>query len=68
MCLKDLALGDVLQILNMVISHKKWIVHRQSGWQPLNITLPQANSDLGITADVNASKPGSGNRKVLEEN
>ncbi|KAK4282690.1 hypothetical protein QN277_014036 [Acacia crassicarpa] len=38
MCLKDVALGDVLQILNMVIANKKWIMHRQSGWQPLTIT------------------------------
>lgn len=67
MCLKDVALGDVLQILNMVIANKKWIMHRQSGWQPLAITLPQANSDLGVTAEINAYKTSSGNGKVPEE-
>ncbi|RDX84425.1 Meiosis regulator and mRNA stability factor 1, partial [Mucuna pruriens] len=45
MCLKNHALGDVLQILNMVITIKKWIVHHQLGWQPLNITLTEVNSD-----------------------
>ncbi|KAL2345579.1 hypothetical protein Fmac_006864 [Flemingia macrophylla] len=50
MCFKDLALGDVLQILNMLITHKKWIVHHQSGWQPLNITLPEANPGSGVVA------------------
>ncbi|KAJ9171668.1 hypothetical protein P3X46_015000 [Hevea brasiliensis] len=38
-CLKDSALGDVLQILNMVIFPKKWIIHHPSGWQPIAITL-----------------------------
>ncbi|KAI5424632.1 uncharacterized protein LOC127132492 [Lathyrus oleraceus] len=50
MCFKDLALGDVLQILNMLILHKKWIVHQQSGWQPLILTLPESNLDSGVTA------------------
>ncbi|KAK7392122.1 hypothetical protein VNO78_20550 [Psophocarpus tetragonolobus] len=50
MCLKNHALGDVLQILNMVITNKKWIVHQQSGWQPLNITLTEVNSDSEVVA------------------
>lgn len=51
MCFKDLALGDVLQILNMLIQHKKWIVHQQSSWQPLILTLPESNLDsAGVTA------------------
>ncbi|CBI39663.3 unnamed protein product, partial [Vitis vinifera] len=50
MCLKDRALGDVLQILNMVISAKKWITHLQSGWQPVNISLPESNTDSGAIA------------------
>ncbi|BAT95163.1 hypothetical protein VIGAN_08183500 [Vigna angularis var. angularis] len=41
MCLKDHALGDVLQILSLAISYKKWIVHQQLGWQPVNITLAE---------------------------
>ena len=52
MCFKELALGDVLQILNMLITHKKWIVHHQSGWQPLNITLPETNPDSGVLAST----------------
>ncbi|XP_050223391.1 uncharacterized protein LOC126673337 [Mercurialis annua] len=50
MCLKELALGNILQIVNMVIAIKKWIIHHQSGWQPLTITLPEANSDLESAA------------------
>ncbi|KAJ1393302.1 NYN domain, limkain-b1-type [Sesbania bispinosa] len=50
MCFKNHALGDVLQILNMLITHKKWIVHHQSGWQPLIITLPETNPDSGVVA------------------
>ncbi|CAI8615322.1 unnamed protein product [Vicia faba] len=51
MCFKDLALGNVLQILNMLILHKKWIVHQQSGWQPLILTLPESNLvSAGVTA------------------
>lgn len=47
MCFKDLALGDILQILHMAANYKKWIVHHQSGWQPLNITIAEANPDSG---------------------
>ncbi|XP_015570591.1 uncharacterized protein LOC8274957 [Ricinus communis] len=50
MCLKELALGNILQILNMVIALKKWIIHHQSGWQPLTITLAEANCNLGSAA------------------
>ncbi|GMI98926.1 hypothetical protein like AT3G62200 [Hibiscus trionum] len=39
-CLEEFALGDVLQILNMIIAMKKWIIHHQSGWQPITVTLP----------------------------
>lgn len=52
MCFKDLALGDVLQILNMLITHKKWIAHHPSGWQPLNIALPETNPGSGVVAEV----------------
>uniref|UniRef100_A0A2P2IRL0 NYN domain-containing protein n=1 Tax=Rhizophora mucronata TaxID=61149 RepID=A0A2P2IRL0_RHIMU len=38
-CLQDLALGDVLQILNMTIALKKWIIHHHSGWKPVTITI-----------------------------
>ncbi|KAG6773041.1 hypothetical protein POTOM_020293 [Populus tomentosa] len=45
-CLKGHALGDILQILNMVIGYKKWIIHHPSGWQPISITLSEIESDL----------------------
>ncbi|KAL1142733.1 hypothetical protein V6Z11_A11G114500 [Gossypium hirsutum] len=43
-CLEEFALGDALLILNMIISMKKWITHNQSGWQPITVTLPEAES------------------------
>ncbi|XVF32979.1 hypothetical protein REPUB_Repub17cG0129200 [Reevesia pubescens] len=44
-CLEEFALGDVLQILNMIIAIKKWIIHHQSGWQPITVTLPETNGN-----------------------
>ncbi|XP_071725472.1 uncharacterized protein [Rutidosis leptorrhynchoides] len=40
-CLKDHALGDILQIVHLAIIGKKWIVHNPSGWQPVIITVPE---------------------------
>ncbi|RVW41510.1 hypothetical protein CK203_068140 [Vitis vinifera] len=45
-CLEEFALGDVLQILNMLSTMKKWIVNHQSGWQPITITLAETNTDI----------------------
>lgn len=45
-CLEEFALGDVLQILNMLSTMKKWIVNHQSGWQPIKITLAETNTDI----------------------
>ncbi|XP_031402524.1 uncharacterized protein LOC116212047 [Punica granatum] len=39
MCLKDHLLGDILRILNLLITAKKWIAHHPSGWQPIKITV-----------------------------
>ncbi|CAN6312621.1 unnamed protein product [Urochloa humidicola] len=36
-CLQHCALGDILQVLHIVIVRKKWIVPHSSGWQPLSI-------------------------------
>uniref|UniRef100_J3LP41 Uncharacterized protein n=1 Tax=Oryza brachyantha TaxID=4533 RepID=J3LP41_ORYBR len=36
-CLQQHALGDVLQILHIIIVRKKWILPHSSGWQPLSI-------------------------------
>ncbi|XWS36057.1 hypothetical protein CRYUN_Cryun20dG0050500 [Craigia yunnanensis] len=46
-CLEEFALGDVLQILNMIISMKKWIIHHHSGWQPITVTLPEIKTEMG---------------------
>lgn len=43
-CLTDFALGDVLQILYMITSMRKWITHHISGWQPINIMLTEGNT------------------------
>ncbi|KAL3515870.1 hypothetical protein ACH5RR_022772 [Cinchona calisaya] len=50
MCLKDLTLGEILQILNMVICMKRWITHHQSGWQPIKFVLAETNPDTGVAA------------------
>ncbi|WVZ66831.1 hypothetical protein U9M48_015998 [Paspalum notatum var. saurae] len=46
-CLKHLALAEVLQVLNIIINTKKWVVPHSSGWQPLsfNIIVADATSD-----------------------
>ncbi|XP_030459634.1 uncharacterized protein LOC115680019 [Syzygium oleosum] len=51
MCLKQLALGEVLQILNLILTRKRWILHHQSGWQPLKITLAEANTNSVASDD-----------------
>jgi meiosis arrest female protein 1 len=59
-CLKEHVLGDVLQILNMVIGYKKWIIPHQSGWRPLSITIAEkANSDSGSTEGTFGSTEGT---------
>lgn len=45
-------LGDVFQILNMIITVKKWIIHHQSGWQPITITLTETRNDTGSGSGV----------------
>lgn len=47
MCLKEFTLGDILQILNMVITIKKWIDHNQAGWQPIFINVVECSPELG---------------------
>lgn len=51
MCLKELPLGEILQILQMVINMKKWIIYNyQSGWKPLKVAVAEFNPDSGLTA------------------
>jgi hypothetical protein len=46
-CLKNLVLAEILQVLNIIISTKKWFVPHSSGWQPLsfNTVDPAINVD-----------------------
>ncbi|MCL7043157.1 hypothetical protein MKW94_008846 [Papaver nudicaule] len=44
-CLKDLVLGQIIHILNMVINFKRWIVTGSTGWPPISITLKEINAD-----------------------
>ncbi|KAI3440963.1 uncharacterized protein J3R85_003002 [Psidium guajava] len=50
-CLKDVPLGNVIQLLNMIITIKKWIVHPQIGWQPITITLAETKSNVDSTVE-----------------
>ncbi|PQM39134.1 uncharacterized protein Pyn_09038 [Prunus yedoensis var. nudiflora] len=51
-CSEGLALGNVLQILNMIVSMKKWITHHQSGWQPISITLEETKAAIGVEPGI----------------
>lgn len=44
-CLKDHALGELLQILNIITTEKGWIQQSHSGWQPITIRLAESNSE-----------------------
>ncbi|XP_057965936.1 uncharacterized protein LOC131156344 [Malania oleifera] len=48
-CLEELALGEVLQILNILGAVKKWIHYHPSGWQPVTITLAVASPDVSTS-------------------
>ncbi|RDY03615.1 Meiosis regulator and mRNA stability factor 1, partial [Mucuna pruriens] len=55
-CLEELVLGDLLKILELMITAKKWIIHHHCGWQPITITLMEstggnADSDFGVALD-----------------
>lgn len=38
-CLKEYAIGDIVQILNITATCKKWITHNQTGWKPITVNL-----------------------------
>nr|POE60096.1 meiosis arrest female protein 1 like [Quercus suber] len=46
-CLEGLSLGEIFQILNMVVA-RKWIIPHHSGWQPVSIALAETKTDIGI--------------------
>ncbi|AES82259.2 putative meiosis arrest female protein [Medicago truncatula] len=45
LCLEELVLGDVLKILEIIITIKKWIIPYHSRWQPITISLTETNDD-----------------------
>ncbi|XP_020254371.1 uncharacterized protein LOC109831463 [Asparagus officinalis] len=48
-CLEHLPLGDILQILHVIVQAKNWIVPGFHGWQPLAFTLKVgADSKAGV--------------------
>lgn len=51
MCLKELPLGEILQVLQMVINMKKWITYNyQSGWKPIKVAVAEFSPDSGLAA------------------
>ncbi|XXG48908.1 hypothetical protein AAC387_Pa02g3230 [Persea americana] len=44
-CLKHLVLGEILQILHVMVTVKKWITTHSSGWQPISITLDKRTEE-----------------------
>lgn len=44
-CLEELALGNVLQMIHIMVNVKKWILHHYPGWKPVTITVPEDNTD-----------------------
>ncbi|KAJ3683892.1 hypothetical protein LUZ60_014119 [Juncus effusus] len=66
-CLKTRTLGDVLQILNNLISVNKWIIpHSSSGWQPLSFNLN--GSDLNLDSKPVNNQPSSVNNQATSSN
>lgn len=45
LCLEELVLGDVLKILEIIITIKKWIIPYHSRWQPITISLTETKDD-----------------------
>ncbi|CAM8925421.1 unnamed protein product [Rhodiola kirilowii] len=67
-CLKELPLGDVLQILDTIISIKKWISYNHRGWQPVIINLPQAeNAESKFASSPVPNVPDIGKLNISED-
>ncbi|PKI33200.1 hypothetical protein CRG98_046408, partial [Punica granatum] len=56
-CLKDHLLGDILRILNLLITAKKWIAPDPSGWQPMKITLPDTRNTCSAVQNDDDGSP-----------
>ncbi|PKI35570.1 uncharacterized protein LOC116196201 isoform X1 [Punica granatum] len=44
LCIPELTMGHVLQILNIICTVKRWIVPHKTGWQPISITLEESTT------------------------
>nr|VDD58063.1 unnamed protein product [Brassica oleracea] len=43
-CLKEYAIGDIVRILDITASWKKWITYNQTGWKPITVNLAAAET------------------------
>ncbi|MQM03747.1 hypothetical protein Taro_036539 [Colocasia esculenta] len=53
-CLDDVPLGIILQILNLIVTVKKWLMPHPSGWQPLSFA-PQHTAEKNANAGRSTS-------------
>jgi hypothetical protein len=54
LCFQQHALGDILQILHIVIVRKKWLVPHSSGWQPLSFNTVVVDTTGDATGEVSS--------------
>ncbi|KAJ4969479.1 hypothetical protein NE237_016180 [Protea cynaroides] len=66
-CLKDIILGDMLKILNMITDIKKWIVPHQSGWRPISITVAETDGDVVLSSGEVLLLVSAGNGSDLDD-
>lgn len=48
-CLKEYTLGDIVQMLNITATSKKWITYHQTGWKPITINLAAETTNKTAT-------------------
>lgn len=51
-CLKEYTIGDIVQILNITSTSKKWITYHQTGWKPVAINLAAETTNKTATETV----------------
>ncbi|OQU92540.1 hypothetical protein SORBI_3001G359900 [Sorghum bicolor] len=56
-CMQQYALGDILQVLHIVIVRKKWLVPHPSGWQPLSLITTADTATTDAPGKVKSSFP-----------
>ncbi|CAH2063114.1 unnamed protein product [Thlaspi arvense] len=64
-CLKEYTLGDIVHILNITATSKKWITYHQTGWKPITINL--AAETTNEKATETGWKPVTANHAVAAE-